>query len=79
MALSELKISLFFAIFNFQITHEAQIWHQANKPVFVDVSKVEVPPIFPDDSITRKDLAINYSNLIRMDKQLGKIIPAIKR
>ena len=68
----------FFAIFNFQITHEAQIWHQANKPVFVDVSKVEVPPIFPDDSITRKDLAINYSNLIRMDKQLGKIIQQLK-
>ena len=72
------KKSPFFAIFNFQITHEAQIWHQSNKPVFVDVNKVEVPPIFPDDSITRKDLAINYSNLIRMDRQLGKIIQQLK-
>ena len=68
----------FFAVFNFQITHEAQIWHQAKKSILVDIDKVKVPPIFPNDSITRKDLAINYSNLIRMDKQLGKIIQQLK-
>ena len=44
IGVSDLKISLYL-VFNFK-SLRAQIWHQANKPIFVDVSKVEVPPIF---------------------------------
>ena len=68
----------FFAVFNFQITHEAQIWSQAKNKIYVDPSNIKVPPYFPDDPIIRKDMAINYSNLIRMDREVGKLITELK-
>ena len=68
----------FFAVFNFQITHEAQIWSQAKNKIYVDPDKITPPPYFPDDAIIRKDMAINYSNLIRMDRELGILIKELK-
>ena len=68
----------FFAVFNFQITHESQIWRQADQPLLVDPNSLTVPPIFPDNSIIRKDLAVNYSNLMRLDQQIGVIIDKLK-
>ena len=68
----------FFAVFNFQITHEAQIWSQANNKIYVKPDNISVPPYFPNDDIIRNDMAINYSNLIRMDKEVGKIIQELK-
>ncbi len=68
----------FFAVFNFGITHESQIWRQADKPLLVDPNSLSVPPIFPDNAVVRKDLAINYSNLIRLDIQIGKVIEQLK-
>ena len=53
----------FFSIFNFGITHESQIWKQSKKPLLVDPSKLIVPPIFPDNHIIRRDLAINFSRI----------------
>ena len=69
----------FFAVFNFQITHEAQIWSQADNKLYVDPYQIKIPPYFPDDPVVRKEMAINYSNLIRMDKELGKIIDELKK
>lgn len=68
----------FFAVFNFQITHEAQIWHQQNLPLYVDPKRIDVPPYFPDDAVVRKDMAVNYSNLVRMDGEVGAIIDELK-
>ena len=68
----------FFSVFNFQITHEAQIWEQANNDIFINTEKVVVPPYFPAHEIVKKDMAINYSNLIRMDQQLGERIRELK-
>ena len=68
----------FFAVFNFQITHESQIWKQQQK-VFLDPNDIEfIPPYFPDDPVIRRDMATNYSNLVRMDKEVGKIISELK-
>jgi arylsulfatase A-like enzyme len=39
---------------------------------------LKVPPIFPDDSISRHALAVNYSNLVEMDRQMGLIINKLK-
>lgn len=72
------KDTPFFSVFNFGITHESQIWNQANNPLLVNPNTVPVPPIFPDNEVVRKDLAINYSNLIRMDRQVGEIIAQLK-
>jgi arylsulfatase A-like enzyme len=37
-----------------------------------------IPPYFPDDPIIREDMAINYSNLVRMDTEIGAIINELK-
>ena len=38
-----------------------------------------IPPVFPDDSIVRHSLAVNYSNLFEMDKQVGELINELKK
>ena len=37
-----------------------------------------MPPYFPDTEIVRHDMAVNYSNLKRMDMAIGKIISQLK-
>ena len=68
----------FFAVFNFGITHESQIWRQGDQPLLVKPETLPVPPVFPNTLEVRKDLAVNYSNLIRLDSQIGKVIKQLK-
>ena len=68
----------FFSVFNFGVTHESQVWARSSDTLLVDPVSIPVPPFFPDDSIVRHDLAVNYSNLIRLDKQVGEIIDQLK-
>ena len=68
----------FFSIFNFNITHESEIWKRDKEKLKVDPNNLRVPPLFPDDSISRHALAVNYSNLVEMDKQMGLIIKNLK-
>ena len=51
---------------------------QKNEPLLVDPEKLIVPPIFPDNDMIRKDLAVNYSNLIRLDVQVGSMLNELK-
>ncbi len=64
----------FFSVFNFTVTHESRIWVNGNEPLSVDPAKINVPPYFPDDPVTRHDMAVNYSNLARMDQQVGELL-----
>ncbi len=68
----------FFAVFNYGITHESQVWEKGGDALLVSPETVPVPPYFPDNDIIRHDLAVNYSNLIRMDGQVGEIIQQLK-
>ena len=68
----------FFSVFNFGITHESSIWNRDKEPLVVDPNQLKVPPLFPDDSISRHSMAVNYSNLVEMDKQIGEIIKKLK-
>ena len=68
----------FFFIFNFIITHESQIWSRNNEPLLVDPARIQVPPIYPDTEIVRKDLARNYTNIMRMDEQVGKVLKELE-
>ena len=68
----------FFTVFNFSVCHESQIWNRANDSLFVEPSKVNVPPYFPDTEIVRHDLAVNYSNLKRLDDQIGNVLAQLK-
>ena len=68
----------FFSVFNFKVCHESGIWLQGENELFVSPDSVPVPPYFPDNEIIRHDLAVNYSNLKRMDDQVGEIIRQLK-
>ena len=59
--------SPFFAIFNFDITHERRMWERDKQELMVNPKNLTIPPIFPDDSIVRHSYAVNYSNMIEMD------------
>lgn len=69
----------FFSVYNYGICHESGIWYQSKKEKFVNRDSVPVPPIFPqNDTIIRNDIATNYSNLKRMDNQIGKLLKKLK-
>ena len=68
-----------FAIYNYNVTHESEMWKRDKEELKVNPNNLKIiPPIFPDDSIVRHSLAVNYSNLIEMDKQVGKLINHLK-
>ena len=68
----------FFAVFNFGVCHESGIWKYQDSTLFVDENKLEIPPYFPDTRTVRHDLAVNYSNLKRLDDAVGVIIDQLK-
>jgi len=68
----------FFAVFNFEVCHESQIWQRTGDSLWVAPGEVPVPPYFPDNDTIRHDLAVNYSNLGRLDRQIGEVIAQLK-
>jgi N-sulfoglucosamine sulfohydrolase len=64
----------FFSVFNIMETHESMVWWNASKPLLVDPEEIELPPYYPDSPAIRKDMAIHYSNIIRMDSIVGTIL-----
>ena len=68
----------FFSVFNFGVSHESQIWKRGEDQLLVAADSVAVPPYFPDTPEIRHDLAVNYSNLIRLDDQLGEILNQLR-
>ncbi len=68
----------FFAVFNFAVCHESQIWKRGKDSLFVSPKDVPIPPYFPDNDTIRHDLAVNYSNLKRLDDQIGQVIADLK-
>ena len=68
----------FFSVFNFNVCHESGIWKQGEEELYVSPDSITVPPYFPDNDVIRHDLAVNYSNLKRLDEQLGAIINQLK-
>tara|TARA_B100000989_G_scaffold276704_1_gene237135 strand:+ start:4679 stop:6079 length:1401 start_codon:yes stop_codon:yes gene_type:complete len=67
-----------FAVYNFDITHERRMWERDNQNLQINPKKIDIPPFFPDDSIVRRSYAVNYSNMIEMDKQIGQLIDKLK-
>ncbi|MBB6462361.1 sulfatase-like hydrolase/transferase [Flammeovirga kamogawensis] len=68
----------FFAVFNFNETHESKIWKNKHLPLTVAKEDVPVPPYYIDNDTTRTDLARMYSNLELLDKRVAKIINQLK-
>lgn len=72
------KDAPFFSVFNFEVTHESRIWQRGNDELLVSPDSVPVPPYFPNSKEIRHDIAVNYSNLIRLDNELGKILNQLR-
>ncbi len=68
----------FFSIFNLTVTHEFEIMKRAGLPLLVKPEDIVVPGYFPDNSITRQDMAIMYSNIAEMDRQFQILIDELK-
>ncbi|GAB4037045.1 sulfatase-like hydrolase/transferase [Spirosoma gilvum] len=67
----------FFAVFNFMITHESQLFSRKDS-LLIQGSQVTVPPIYPDTKIVRQDIARMLTNIERMDSQVGELIQLLK-
>ena len=69
----------FFAIFNFQVTHESQIWVRAEDSLWVEGDlEVPIPPYLPDNEVGRKDVRRMYSNIKIMDYQVGEVLKQLE-
>ncbi len=68
----------FFSVFNIEVTHESQLWKMANEPLLVDKNKIAVPPYYPDVQEIRDEMGVQYSNIVRMDNEVGKILAELK-
>lgn len=69
----------FFSVFNFGITHESQVWVQADNPLLVDEElDVPVPPYLPDTDVALRDIRQVYSNIVAMDRQVGEVLAQLE-
>ena len=61
----------FFAVFNFEITHESQIRKRPHELVH-DPARAPIPPYHPNTPEVRQDWAQYYDNITTMDGQIAE-------
>lgn len=69
----------FFASIDIMDTHESQQWINPFADPAIDLENVPVPPYYVDDPVIRNDLAMMYSNIESMDKEVGKILKKLEK
>ena len=69
---------LFFAVFNFTITHESRCRKAPKDAEQFPPAKVPIPPFHPDRPEVRNNWAHYYENIATMDGQAGKILDQLK-
>ena len=68
----------FFSVFNFNVTHESNIWKNKASYSKEELENVLVPSFYPDDDGIKSDLLTNYKNIEKLDRQIGEIIEQLK-
>jgi len=69
----------FFAVFNYQGTHESQAFPTAKRrPQVVSPDKVSLPPFYPDTPAVRETVARTYDNIAAMDAWVGERLDELK-
>lgn len=68
----------FFSVINFTTTHESQIWARADHEMRANPAIVPLPPYYPDNEISRTDVARHYSNLSELDDQVGEVLAKLE-
>jgi len=64
----------FFAVFNHEITHESRVFMKKDDPLLADTQNIRIPKYFPDIPVVRKDVGRVYSNIMELDKQIGRLL-----
>ena len=72
------KNTPFFYVKNLMVTHESRIWLRKDEPITVDKNILKIPTYYPEIPKVRNDIAIKYSNIQEMDRQVGEIIKDLK-
>ena len=68
----------FFAVYNFFVTHESQQFARKDS-LLVDPQSLAVPALYPNTDNVRKDLARMYTNIEKMDQQVGELLDRLKK
>ena len=68
----------FFSVFNFNVTHESNIWKNKASYSKEELENVLVPSCYPDNDGIKSDLLTNYKNIEKLDRQIGEIILQLK-
>jgi len=64
----------FFTSLDLGATHESGQWMNPFARTKVSLEDINVPPYYADDPIIRNDLAMMYTNIIQMDKDVGEVL-----
>lgn len=67
----------FFAVFNFNTTHESQTRQRPHRAVH-DAAKVPLPAYWPDSPIVRRDWAQYYDKMTEMDREVGAVLDELE-
>ena len=62
----------FFTVMNFGDTHESMIRNDENRVPVKDINKITIPPYHPDTPVVRRDWAIYYENIEKLDVWVGE-------
>ena len=73
------KNTPFFYVKNLMVTHESRIWLRKNEPITVNKDILKIPAYYPNIPEVRNDIAIKYSNIQEMDRQVGEIISDLEK
>ena len=69
----------FFAIFNYGVTHESQVWSRAEDSLWVNPNLAPpIPPYLPQNEVGQKDVRRVYSNIKIMDSMVGEALAELE-
>ena len=72
------KDQSFFSVFNFNITHESNVWQNKTNYSQEELENILTLNIFPNYDEIKSDLLTNYKNIEKLDKKIGVIIDQLK-
>jgi arylsulfatase A-like enzyme len=69
----------FFAVFNFEVTHESQIWGNKEHPMLVNTDSIDIPAYYPTIPVVKQDVGRKYSNIVELDRQIGEMLATLEK
>lgn len=69
----------FFAVINFEVTHESRIWMNKEHPMLVNPDSIDIPAYYPTIPVVKKDVGRKYSNIEELDQQIGEMLADLEK